>query len=371
MPLGKQYRTFYLFPFYHTGGAEKVHLQITEATGGPDCIIFFTRRSANDQFLAAFRNTGCTIRDISRFTDNKWLYFLNLIYRGIITGYINRQQQEPVILNGQCNFAYKISPWVKKTIRQIELIHSFNSFSYIRVPFLPFITGTAMISKKRIADHISFYDKINVPAAFAEKIHYIPNAIKIPPVVVEKKEQPFTVLYVGRGGSEKRLHLVTAIAAALHQSDPHIHFEILGDVAEVVRQANFPHIIFHGNQSNEEMIASVYTRAHVLLLTSTTEGFPLVVMEAMAHGCAIIATPVGDIPVHVHAGENGFLFSSVNDEQLIIREGTEQVRLLQKNFAQWVTFSENNIRYAKHNFDIEKFNTAWTRLIKPDRLETT
>jgi hypothetical protein len=40
-PLKKEYRVFFFFPFYHTGGAEKVHAQIANATGGNDCIIFF------------------------------------------------------------------------------------------------------------------------------------------------------------------------------------------------------------------------------------------------------------------------------------------------------------------------------------------
>ena len=33
-PLKKEYRIFFFFPFYHTGGAEKVHSQIANATGG-------------------------------------------------------------------------------------------------------------------------------------------------------------------------------------------------------------------------------------------------------------------------------------------------------------------------------------------------
>ena len=363
-PIGKEYSIWFFFPFYHIGGAEKVHAQVAQAVGGKDCIIFFTRRSHNDLFRPAFEQSGCEIKDISSFTDNKWLYFLNLIYRGIITGYINRQKQSPVTINGQCNFGYKISPWIKKEIHQIELIHSFNSFSYIRIPFLPFITETVMISKNRIADHITFYQKVDIPAAFAEKIHYIPNAVRLPSILTEKGSKPFTVLYVGRGGAEKRLHLIMTIASQLHSLDPDIQFEILGDVSEVVKQDNYPFIHFHGNQSNEKKIASIYARAHVLVLTSSTEGFPLVVIEAMAQGSAIIATAVGDIPLHVHGGENGFLFSSVIDEATITEEGVKQIRFLKENRQKWEAISKTNISYASHNFGIEKFNASWNQLTK-------
>jgi hypothetical protein len=80
-PFKKRISYIFFFPFYHTGGAEKVHAQIANATGGNDCIIFFTKRSVDDRFLNDFVKTGCEIKDISKLTDNKWLYFLNLFYR--------------------------------------------------------------------------------------------------------------------------------------------------------------------------------------------------------------------------------------------------------------------------------------------------
>ena len=74
-PLNRQYKVFYFFPFYHTGGAEKVHALITKATGSNECIIFFTKKSHNAAFLEKFSQSGCVIKDVSKYTDNKWLYF--------------------------------------------------------------------------------------------------------------------------------------------------------------------------------------------------------------------------------------------------------------------------------------------------------
>ncbi|MGB3007664.1 MAG: glycosyltransferase family 4 protein, partial [Chitinophagaceae bacterium] len=330
-PLKKSYRIYFFIPFYHIGGAEKVHAQVIQATGSNDCIIFFTRKSHNEGFLEEFKKSGCDIKDISAFTDNKWLYFLNLIYRGIITGYINSQKQKPVVFNGQCNFGYKISPWVNKEIKQIELIHSFNSFSFIRTPFLTFIWKTVMISQQRIANHLSYYRKIGIPAEFDNKIQYIPNAISLPATIKEKDKEKFTVLYVGRGGVEKRLHLVLQIAKQLQEKDPGISFEILGDVSDVINPPEYPFVKFYGNQTSETLINNIYAGAHLLILTSSTEGFPLVVIEAMANGCAILATPVGDIPLHVKNEENGCLFTSSEDENKIVAEGIAYIRQLKGN----------------------------------------
>lgn len=358
-PLGKTYKVFYFFSFYHTGGAEKVHAQIAQAIGGKDCIIWFTRRSVNESLKKAFQDSGCHIRDISRFTDNKWLYPVNIIFRGLIAGYINRQQSLPLIFNGQCNFAYKISPWIKGGISQVELIHSFNTFSWIRIPFLPFITRTIMISRERIADHLAQYRRIGIPAAFDSRISYIGNAIELPAHAVVKKHDPFIVLYAGRGGTEKRLHLITAIASTVHAANPAIRFEIMGDVSAIVPEAEYPFIHFYGNVNDPARIAGIYERASVLLLTSDTEGFPMVIIEAMAYGNAILSTPVGDIPRHITSGKNGFLFSNTADESRIVQEGIIWINQLYADHVLLTTIAGNNTRYAHEHFSIAAFRQSY------------
>ena len=362
-PLKKEYRVFFFFPFYHTGGAEKVHAQIAAATGGYDCIIFFTKKSVDDRFLEDFKKSGCEIRDISSNIDNKWLYFLNLFYRGIISGYINSQAQKPLVFNGQCNFGYKISRWIKRTIPQIELIHSFNTFSYIRIPFLPFIARTVMISKKRIDDHKEQYRRYSIPASFEERIQYIPNAITLPQYVHSKSENELIVLYVGRGTDEKRVEIIAEVAAELREDNTQfIQFEMLGDVTGTISKEDYPFIKFHGSISDENQISQIYAGAHVLILTSTTEGFPMVIMEAMAHGCAILSTPVGDIPYHIRDEENGFLFSNIEDDIPIIDEAKAKLVWLRDNRNELRKIAETNINYAKHNFGIERFNKDYKNL---------
>ena len=363
-PLQKEYRVFFFFPFYHTGGAEKVHAQIAAAIGGNDCIIFFTKRSIDERFLEDFNKSGCEMRDISNIIDSKWFYFLNLFYRGIISGYINSQAQKPVVFNGQSNFGYKISPWIKRSIRQIELIHSFNTFSFIRIPFLPFITKTVMISKKRIEDHKEQYKRYNIPEDLTQKILYIPNAIKLPGDVSSKSENQLTVLYVGRSTKEKRVETIAAIALNLNNNNAQdIKFEMLGDVSNAISKETYPFIKFYGSVNDEKVISEIYSKAHVLILTSTTEGFPMVIMEAMAHGCAILSTAVGDIPYHVKDGENGFLFSNSDNEKPIIDEAKEKLIWLKDHRDQLKKIEANNINYAKHNFGIERFNKDYKELL--------
>lgn len=363
-PLDKEYDTFFFFPFYNIGGAEKVHSQIVQALGNEKCIIYFTRKSRNAQFYDEFAASGCVMKDISRYTDNKFLYPFNLIYRGIISYHINRQKKKPIVFNGQCNFAYKLSPWVKKNIRQIELIHSFNSFSWIRLPFLPFFHQTIMISRVAINDHLEQYKKLGVPEKYSERIRYIGNGIKIEGNPPPKTPGRLQALYVGRGTPEKRVHIVAKIAEANRQKDKETTFLLVGDADKTIPAALHQYCIFHPYESDENKIRAIYDQSDILMITSNTEGFPMVVMEAMARGCAIIATPVGDLPVHIKNGVNGFLITTVHNEAQVVSEAVEYIQRLRSDPTLRQQIAGNNIKYAGENFSIATFQRNYAELFK-------
>ncbi len=364
-PLKKEFETFFFFPFYHTGGAEKVHALITQSVGNKNCIIYFTRKSVDATFYNSFIISSCAIKNISAYTDNKCIFFMNLIYRGIISGYINKQTKSPTVFNGQSNFGYKISPWIKRNIKQVELIHSFNTFSWIRIPFIPFMFKTIMISKVRIEDHLKQYDRLKIPNHFKQNIIYICNGIDLPKDVLKKNlSENLEILYVGRGTEEKRVNLVAMIAKKAFEAGLPVDFTFMGDVKESIPTNLLTYCNCIGTITNENEIVNIYQRSHILFITSYTEGFPMVIMEAMAYGCVIIATPVGDIPFHVTQNENGFLFTSVKDESVIVEEGLRFLSQLNQERKKLLEISENNVHYAKENFNITKFKEAYENVLK-------
>jgi glycosyltransferase involved in cell wall biosynthesis len=363
-PLGREYKVFYFFPFYHTGGAEKVHALIAKATGNSDCIIYFTKKSHNASFFQKFKETGCCIKDVSKYTDNKWIYFTNIIFRGIISGFINKQKTIPVVFNGQCNFGYKISPWINKNTRQIELIHSVSNFSYIRIPFLPFITETVMISIEKIKEHKKLYHRFSIPGLYDAKIHHIPNTSEFDNIEsTEKDFSKIIVMYSGRATYEKRANLIVAIAKKVHEENKDIQFIMAGDEFNKLKSSDNSFISFKGNIADEKELHAVYKQSNVLLITSSTEGFPLAVIEGMAYGNAIIATPVGDLPVHIKDSQNGYLFSSVQDENKIIEEGCALILRLDKEKQLLKQIAVNNISYAQEHFSFKKFAGAYNKII--------
>ena len=162
-------------------------------------------------------------------------------------------------------------------------------------------------------------------------------------------------------------------AKQLFEKKENVEFEIMGDVSGSINKSTYPFIKFYENISDEKLIRDIYSKAQVLILTSATEGFPMVIMEAMACGCVILSTAVGDIPYHVKNNVNGFLFSNTENGSAIVNEATEKIIWLKNNRLASNQMAENNISYANHNFGIERFNKNYQDLFSSVKssIETT
>ena len=68
-----------------------------------------------------------------------------------------------------------------------------------------------------------------------------------------------------------------------------------------------PSIAYHG-LINQRRLSTEYKRSSFLVqLQTRPEPFGIVVVEAMAAGCLVLASPVGAFPELIDHGENGFL----------------------------------------------------------------
>ena len=55
----------------------------------------------------------------------------------------------------------------------------------------------------------------------------------------------------------------------------------------------------------------------IFVLPSYYEGMPVTVLEAMAHGCLVVATKVGGVPTMIEDNETGLLISPKSEEELL------------------------------------------------------
>jgi len=100
-------------------------------------------------------------------------------------------------------------------------------------------------------------------------------------------------------------------------------------------------VILTGFISPDE-IPGYMVAADIFVLPSLSEGFPNVLLEAMAAGLPIVATSVGGIPEIVTDGENGFLVEPGNSQQL-----AGKILFLFENEDLRERLSDNNIKKAK------------------------
>jgi len=98
-------------------------------------------------------------------------------------------------------------------------------------------------------------------------------------------------------------------------------------------------VAFHGLTDNDTAIRMI-ANSRILIIASSSEGFPMVIAESLTCGTPVIATDVGDIRSVLKDGYNGFLLESAYSSV----DFSEKVRVILANYN---TFSFNSIQSAR------------------------
>jgi glycosyltransferase involved in cell wall biosynthesis len=126
---------------------------------------------------------------------------------------------------------------------------------------------------------------------------------------------------------------------------------------------------------------SLYRRADLVVLTSRSEGIPLVLMEAMARGNVVLAPAITGIPELVIAGKTGFLYQPgsmwdflekvmevsclLGKRPLLVDETHEDglMRAIREDSAQGLDLIRHAARLqVSHNFNRKKNLQSFTEL---------
>lgn len=124
-------------------------------------------------------------------------------------------------------------------------------------------------------------------------------------------DQTLRMVFVGWVTAEKGIpELIVALERVIADGRD-IELVLIGggtllDAARAAQSRLGRRLIITGWLDPSEVSAQL-ADAHLLVLPSHAEGFPNIVMEAMAEGLPVIATPVGAIPDTVEDGVNGML----------------------------------------------------------------
>ncbi len=148
------------------------------------------------------------------------------------------------------------------------------------------------------------------------EISILPNPVAWPAVIPERSpgiNEKVNILYCGRLGERKGVFdLLSAIAGLPAEVRHHTHFFLAGDGAlteadrriQKLRIAST--VTLCGWQSGPAKDA-LFWKADIFVLPSYDEAMPMAILEALAWGLPVIATPVGAIPEIINHDHNGLL----------------------------------------------------------------
>ena len=146
------------------------------------------------------------------------------------------------------------------------------------------------------------------------RVVYIPNFLSKYPERVELEGREKTVLAAGRLTEVKRFGLLAEEFIRIHSSAPDWKLRILGEgedraaLERLIDESGAGDYVILTGRKNAAEVEAEMLRASVFAMSSSSEGFPFVLLEAQSCGLPILAYDVRVGPgFFVHQGEDGYL----------------------------------------------------------------
>jgi colanic acid/amylovoran biosynthesis glycosyltransferase len=188
------------------------------------------------------------------------------------------------------------------------LLH--RAYLDVKVQNCKFCLTISEYNRRFIATH---YPKIDLAKVFIARLGVeVPETEILP--ACRNSTEPMRLLAVGRLQAVKDHAFLVRACDYLQAQNLDFRCEIAGEGPERCRLESLIHelelekkVKLLGHTPPGQM-DSLYRRADLVVLTSRSEGIPLVLMEAMARGKVVLAPAITGIPELVIAGKTGFLY---------------------------------------------------------------
>ncbi|MBU2529226.1 glycosyltransferase family 4 protein [bacterium] len=269
--------------------------------------------------------------------------------------------------------SYFIMPLIRIFGRKIVMSYHYDYHSTTRKDFggiKGFTAGSREYLSIKVANIIitttrELQDKVK--KVYKKGSVVIPNFIDTSKFIPLKKEK--YILYAGRIYWHKGIDYFIEALSELEKKYPDYKFKLagIGDLENYIAKANklgIQKIEFLGTVDNSKMPGLMGKAEIFILPTVTREGHPKALIEAMACGCACIATDVPGNRELVQDGYNGLLVKPKDSESI----ANAIIKILEnENFR--IKLSEN-ARKTSEAFSIENTLQKEMTLLKEIMAET-
>jgi len=168
----------------------------------------------------------------------------------------------------------------------------------------------------------SMAEQLGLSAAERDRMVVVPNGVPLPPPLEPDERRELRarfgavdgtpmIVAAGRHTAQKNFGTLIEAAGLLRTRGCRVRLVIAGDGdlraehADAVRRAGLEDtVLLPGNLGD---LSRILQAADVFVLPSLWEGLPLVLLEAMAAGCAVVGTRIAGVVEVLRDGENGRL----------------------------------------------------------------
>lgn len=317
-----------------------------------------------DDVIIYKKNTSFFLRILSYFCLNlqvSWKIFLKSKHADSFIFFMESGMPLPMITAKICN--RRIFWFLPSSFRKM-VEHKKDNVNLLLIPLesiLYFITDKIVLYSHNLEKAWNL-QKYSAKILIAHE-HFIDTSTFTE--LAPQAGRPFTIGYIGRLSEEKGVqNFVRALPLVFcGHKDLRVLIGGDGDLKETIKvtlekERLSPYINLSGWISREEL-PWYLNQIQLLVLPSYSEGLPNIVLEAMACGTPVLATPVGAIPDIIEDGKTGFIMENNNPDCIArnIQRVLESTNLndiamnAKKIIVRDFTF-ENTVKQWRHVFNI-------------------
>ncbi len=350
-------RVLCLLPHLAVGGGQAVVYEIMNGLKNIFDFFVMTALKSQNEWHDKFTTITPKIYHLPNFLNQNY-------WEDYLPHFVAKHQIDTVFLSG-AEFAYQVLEKIKSTkpeVKIVTLLHNDSKWGHADLD-------------GRYDQHIDFHLGVNekIKKLLIEKYHLAENKIKViyNAIDTETKFNPLKypgnqilvnlnlpknkkiIAWIGRLSEEKTpLDFLKLAETMKKQTD--FFFAMFGEgpLKKFVqkrsrRLKNFK--LFNYTDRVPEILKNI----HALVLTSTIEGLPMIILEAGAMGLPVVSTDVGEVNKIIINGQNGYLVKIGDIEAMKEKINTLDKLLPKQKIRQMIA----------DNFSLKEFLNRYAKIL--------
>ncbi|WP_440949207.1 glycosyltransferase family 4 protein [Methanosphaerula subterraneus] len=183
-------------------------------------------------------------------------------------------------------------------------------------------------------------------------------------VTIPLSDRPPLIGYIGRLSKEKGVQNFAQALPAIFSSQRGLRVLIGGDgqlketIVASLQEGGITTCVDLPGWISHDDLPPYLNQLRLLVLPSYTEGLPNIMLEAMACGTPVLATPVGVIPDVIIDGKTGFIMENNSPECIAMNV----IRAL--NSQELEQIADSGKRFVEENFTFERVVAQWKEVLE-------